>query len=101
MSSDNELSSSKLYEEAYDLMLNDQFDQALEVRVYFNVLPLEIRFDSIRRILPIDLLIGDREMRQERQEHIVQLLHRTIAGLLEAQQEPGGTDRCRSRVRSK
>lgn len=33
MSSDNELSSSKLYEEAYDLMLNDQFDQALEVRV--------------------------------------------------------------------
>lgn len=48
MSSDNELSSSKLYEEAYDLMLNDQFDQALEVRVYFNVLLLEIRFDSIR-----------------------------------------------------
>jgi len=31
MSSDNELSSSKLYEEAYDLMLNDQFDQALEI----------------------------------------------------------------------
>lgn len=31
MSSDNELSATKLYEEAYDLMLNDQFDQALEV----------------------------------------------------------------------
>lgn len=30
MSSDNELSASKLYEEAYDLMLNDQYDQALE-----------------------------------------------------------------------
>ena len=31
MTSDSELSSSKLYEEAYDLMLNDQFDQALEI----------------------------------------------------------------------